>query len=112
MIGVTRTEITELNSINLINYLLDTDSNNYRKRSNGTIVHKAKDDMVIYADHSYNFSTTLHPYKDNIGTLRYIYEYDFMTAVNKLRQYRNSHNLVDENGTSVIPKYNLFDEDL
>lgn len=69
MIGVTRTEITELNSINLINYLSETDSNNYKKPSNGTIVHKAKDYMVIYSNNSYNFSTTLHPFKDNIATV-------------------------------------------
>lgn len=111
MVGITRTEITELNSINLINYLLDTDSDNYRKRKNGTIVHKGKDNVVIYQDHSYNFGTTLHPYKDVIGTLRDIYGYDFMTAVNKLRAYRADHNLIDDNGNPiiVIPKYNLYD---
>ena len=57
MLGITRTEITELNSINLIDYLLETDSSNYRQRKNGTIVHKAKDSVVIYTDHSYNFGT-------------------------------------------------------
>lgn len=110
MIGVTRAEIVELNSINLIDYLLETDGNNYRKRSNGTIVHKAKDNVVIYADHSYNFGTTIHAYKDAIGTIRDIYGYDFMTAVNKLRAYRDKHNYTDEKGNQAIPKYNIFDD--
>lgn len=110
MVGVTRAEIVELNSINLVDYLLATDGNNYRKRKNGTIVHKAKDNVVIYADHSYNFGTTIHAYKDAIGTIRDIYGYDFMTAVNKLRAYRDKQNYVDEKGNQAIPKYNIFDD--
>lgn len=110
MIGITRNEIVELNSINLIDYLLETDKDNFRIRNNGTIVHKAKDSLVIYADHSYNFGTTLHAYKDTIGTIRDIYGYDFMTAVNKLRNYQEKHHIIDDNGNRAIPKYDFFED--
>lgn len=102
MVGITREEIIELNSINLIDYLLETDSTNYRTRTNGTIVYKPKDSIVIWNDHSYSFGTVLHPYKDNIGTLRLIYDYTFMEAVDKLRNYKEKHN-------TIIPSYNMFD---
>ena len=92
MIGTTREEITELNKIDLIEYLRKTDSNNIRTRKNGTITHKSKDNLVIWNDHSYDFGTTVNPYKDVIGTLRIIYGYDFMQAINKLRDFKTPNN--------------------
>lgn len=106
MIGTTREEITELNKVDLIAYLLSTDKASYRMRKNGTIVHKNKDNFVIWKDHSYDFGTTVNPYKDTIGTLRIIYGYNFMEAVERLRSYID-RTTAQEN---EIPHYNLFDE--
>ena len=111
MIGTTRTEIDELNKIDLIDYLLKTDRNNYNIRSNGTITHKHKDNLVIWNNHSYDFGTTVKPYKDVIGTIRILYDYDFMQTINKLREYRDSTNSTETSGTDYreqIPDYNLF----
>ena len=101
MIGIEKQEIIELNSINLIEYLLTTDPSNFRKRDNGTIVYKPKDSIVIWDNHSYSFGTVKHAYKDNIGTLRLIYGYTFMEAVEKLRNFRASQE-------KPIPTYNFF----
>ena len=102
IIGIERDEINELNKLNLISILLDFDKDSYRQRNNGTIVKKDKAHLVIYTDHSYQFNTTIHPYTDNIGTLRALYGWGFMEAVNYLRKYRDKEK-------SIIPKYNKFD---
>lgn len=107
MIGTTREEIEQLNKMDLIGYLLSTDRNSYRVRKNGTIVHKQKDNFVIWHDHSYDFGTTVHPFKDNIGTIREIYGYSFMDAVNRLRDYRDKQEQLTEE-KQEIPSYNLF----
>ena len=109
MIGTTREEITELNKIDLIDYLRKTDSNNIRTRKNGTITHKSKDNLVIWNDHSYDFGTTINPYKDVIGTLRIIYGYDFMQAINKLRDFKTKNNQNTKTDKKEIPHYNIFD---
>ena len=112
MIGTTRAEIEELNKINLIEYLLKTDRNNYNIRNNGTITHKKKDNLVIWSNHSYDFGSTVKPYKDTIGTLRLLYDYDFMQTINKLRDYKDSTNGTDMNEADYeaqIPNYNQFD---
>lgn len=112
MIGTTRAEINELNKIDLIDYLLKTDRNNYNIRNNGTITHKQKDNLVIWNNHSYDFGTTVKAYKDVIGTIRYIYDYDFMQTINKLRDYKDSTQSTETNQTDYekqIPNYNLFD---
>lgn len=109
MIGTTRAEIAELNKIDLIDYLRKTDSNNIRTRKNGTITHKSKDNLVIWNDHSYDFGTTVNPYKDVIGTLRIIYGYDFMQAINKLRDFKTTNNQSTETDKREIPHYNIFD---
>lgn len=101
MIGIERQEIVELNSLNLIDYLLKTDGANFRKRDNGTIVYKPKDSIVIWDNHSYSFGSVSHAYKDNIGTLRLLYGYTFMEAVDKLRAYQSTLE-------TAIPEYNLF----
>lgn len=111
MIGTTRAEINELNKIDLIDYLLKTDRNNYNIRNNGTITHKQKDNLVIWNNHSYDFATTVKAYKDVIGTIRYIYDYDFMQTINKLRDYKDSTQSTETNQTDYekqIPNYNLF----
>lgn len=111
MIGTTRAEIDELNKINLIEYLLKTDKSNYNIRSNGTITHKRKDNLVIWNNHSFDFGSTVKAYKDVIGTIRYLYEYDFMQTINKLRDYRDSTSNTEINETGYkeqIPDYNLF----
>ena len=109
MIGTTREEITELNKIDLIEYLRKTDCNNIRTRKNGTITHKSKDNLVIWNDHSYDFGTTINPYKDVIGTLRIIYGYDFMQAINKLRDFKTPNNQNTKTDKKEIPHYNIFD---
>lgn len=112
MIGTTRAEIDELNKIDLIDYLLKTDRRNYNIRSNGTITHKRKDNLVIWNNHSYDFGTTVKPYKDTIGTLRILYGYDFMQTINKLRDYKDSLNNAEINETDYeeqIPDYNFFE---
>ena len=109
MIGTTRAEIAELNKIDLIDYLRKTDSNNIKTRKNGTITHKSKDNLVIWNDHSYDFGTTVNPYKDVIGTLRIIYDYDFMQAINKLRDFKTTNNQNTETDKKKIPHYNIFD---
>ena len=109
MIGTTREEITELNKIDLIDYLRKTDINNIRTRKNGTITHKSKDNLVIWNDHSYDFGTTINPYKDVIGTLRIIYGYDFMQAINKLRDFKTKNNQNTKTDKKEIPHYNIFD---
>ena len=88
MIGIEREEIDNLNKINLIAYLEHTDSQGFNKRNNGTLVCKKDTSLVIYSDHSYNFGMGTYPYKDNIGTRRYIYKYNFMEAVNHLREFQ------------------------
>ena len=102
MIGINRQEIIELNSLNLIEYLLTTDPSNFRKRDNDTIVYKPNDSIVIWDNHSFSFDTVVHAWKDNIGTLRLIYGYTFMEAVDKLRNFRVSQE-------KPIPTYNFFD---
>ena len=89
MKGTTREGINELNKIDLIDYLQKTDAINIRIRKNGTITHKSKDNFVIWHDHAYDFDSTVNPYKDVIGTLRILYGYDFMEAINKLRDFKN-----------------------
>lgn len=111
MIGTTRAEIDELNKIDLIDYLLKTDRNNYNIRNNGTITHKQKDNLVIWNNHSYDFGTTVKPYKDVIGTLRILYDYDFMQTINKLRDYKDNTQSTETNQADYeeqIPDYNLF----
>ena len=111
MIGTTRAEIDELNQINLIEYLLKTDRNNYNIRKGGEITPKHKDNIVIYKNHSYDFGTTVKAYKDVIGTLRFLYDYDFMQTVNKLRDYKNNTQSTGTNQADYeeqIPNYNLF----
>ena len=103
MIGINRSEIKELNKLNLIDYLKATDGIHYRARQNGTLTHISYDNMVIYEDHSFDFATTIHAYKDNIGTLRKIYGYTFMEAVDKLRAYKQCTTRPTE-----IPRYNFF----
>lgn len=88
MHGIERAEIEQLKQINLKEYLLSFDKDNYRQRSNGTIVNKNKSHIVIYEDHSYQFNTTVNPYKDNIGTLQLLYGWTFMETVEKLRAYK------------------------
>lgn len=109
MIGTTREEIRELNQIDLIDYLRKTDSSNINIRKNGTITHKSKDNLVIWNNHSYDFGTTINPYKDVIGTLRIIYGYDFMQTINKLRDYKNQTTKETAKDQTDIPKYNIFD---
>lgn len=109
MIGTTREEIRELNQIDLIDYLKKTDSSNIKTRKNGTITHKTKDNLVIWNNHSYDFGTTVNPYKDVIGTLRIIYGYDFMQTINKLRDYKNQTVKEINKEQTDIPKYNIFD---
>ena len=109
MIGTTREEIKELNQIDLIDYLRKTDSSNIRIRKNGTITHKSKDNLVIWNNHSYDFGTTVNPYKDVIGTLRIIYGYDFMQTIKKLRDYKNQTTKETAKDQTDIPKYNIFD---
>lgn len=111
MIGTTRAEIEELNKINLIEYLLKTDRNNYNIRKGGEITPKHKDNIVIYKEHSYDFGTTSKPYKDVIGTIRYLYDYEFMQTINKLRDYKDSTQGTETSETDYekqIPDYNLF----
>ena len=100
MHGIERAGIEELKQINLKEYLLQYDRASYRVRNNGTMVKKDKSHIVIYDDHSYQFNTTTKAYKDNIGTLQILYGWDFMEAVNHLRDYRDK---------KEIPKFNLFD---
>lgn len=111
MIGTTRAEIDELNKINLIEYLLKTDRNNYNIRKGGEITPKHKDNIVIYKEHSYDFGSTVKAYKDVIGTIRYLYDYDFMQTINKLRDYKDSTQSTETSETDYeeqIPDYNLF----
>lgn len=104
IIGIERDEIEELKKLNLIELLLDFDKDSYRQRNNGTLVKKGKEHLVIYPDHSYQFNTTAHKYKDNIGTLQALYGWGFMEAVNHLRRYRDK-----EKYRPTIPKYNKYD---
>lgn len=104
MHGIERAEIDQLKKINLQEYLLSFDKDNYRQRSNGTIVNKNKSHIVIYEDHSYQFNTTVNPYKDNIGTLQVLYGWTFMETVEKLRAYPKRIIPKEE-----IPNYDLFD---
>lgn len=84
--------------------LLSFDKDNYRQRSNGTIVNKNKSHIVIYEDHSYQFNTTVNPYKDNIGTLQTLYGWTFMETVEKLRAYQKR-----TTPKEAIPHYNKYD---
>ena len=104
MHGIERAEIQQLKQINLKEYLLSFDKDNYRQRSNGTIVNKNKSHIVIYEDHSYQFNTTANPYKDNIGTLQTLYGWTFMETVEKLRAYKKCTTPKEE-----IPRYDFFD---
>ena len=104
MHGIERAEIEQLKQINLEEYLLSFDKDNYRQRTNGTIVKKDKSHIVIYADHSYQFNTTVNPYKDNIGTLQALYGWSFMETVDKLRAYKKRTTPKEE-----IPRYDFFD---
>ena len=104
MHGIERAEIEQLKQINLQEYLLSFDKDNYRHRTNGTIVKKDKSHIVIYEDHSYQFNTTVKPYKDNIGTLQTLYGWTFMETVEKLRAYKKCTTPKEE-----IPRYNFFD---
>ena len=104
MHGIERAEIEQLKQINLKEYLLSFDKDNYRQRSNGTIVNKNKSYIVIYEDHSYQFNTTVNPYRDNIGTLQTLYGWTFMETVEKLRAYQKRTTQKDE-----IPHYNKYD---
>ncbi len=104
MHGIERAEIEQLKQINLKEYLLSFDKDNYRQRSNGTIVNKNKSHIVIYEDHSYQFNTTVNPYKDNIGTLQTLYGWTFMETVEKLRAYKKRTTPKEE-----IPHFGLFD---
>ena len=103
MHGIERAEIEQLKQINLKEYLLSFDKDNYRQRSNGTIVKKDKSHIVIYADHSYQFNTTVNPYKDNIGTLQLLYGWTFMETVEKLRADKKHTTQI-----GGIPNYDLF----
>ena len=113
MIGIEKEEIKELNKINLIEYLEHTDSNSFNKRNNGTLVCKKDTSLVIYPDHSYNFGVCTYPYKDNIGTLRYIYNYTFMQAVNHLREFQKvldeKRQKIQEQKKKNRTSFNLFD---
>lgn len=104
MHGIERAEIEQLKQINLKEYLLSFDKDNYRQRSNGTIVNKNKSYIVIYEDHSYQFNTTVNPYRDNIGTLQTLYGWTFMETVEKLRAYQKRTTPKEE-----IPHYNKYD---
>ncbi len=104
MHGIERAEIDQLKKINLKEYLLSFDKDNYRQRSNGTIVNKNKSNIVIYEDHSYQFNTTVNPYKDNIGTLQTLYDWTFIETVEKLRAYQKRTTPKEE-----IPHYNKYD---
>ena len=104
MHGIERAEIEQLKQINLQKYLLSFDKDNYRHRTNGTIVKKDKSHIVIYEDHSYQFNTTVKPYKDNIGTLQTMYGWTFMETVEKLRTYKKCTTPKEE-----IPRYDFFD---
>lgn len=103
MHGIERAEIEQLKQINLKEYLLSFDKDNYRQRSNGTIVNKNKSHIVIYEDHSYQFNTTVNPYRDNIGTLQVLYGWTFMETVEKLRAYQKRTTQI-----RGIPNYDLF----
>lgn len=100
MHGIERAEIEQIKQINLKEYLLYFDRGNYRQRNNGTIVKKDNSHIVIYDNHSYQFNTTIKPYRDNIGTLQALYGWTFMETIEHLRKYRDR---------KEIPKYNLFD---
>ena len=63
----------------------------------------------VINDHSYDFGTTINPYKDVIGTLRIIYGYDFMQAINKLRDFKTKNNQNTKTDKKEIPHYNIFD---
>ena len=104
MHGIERAEIEQLKQINLKEYLLSFDKDNYRQRSNGTIVNKNKSYIVIYEDHSYQSNTTVNPYRDNIGTLQTLYGWTFMETVEKLRAYQKRTTPKEE-----IPHYNKYD---
>ena len=92
--GTTRDEINKLKRINMIEYFTETDGDNIRKRSNGTVVHKSKEKIVIYEDHSYTFDDEEpKPYKDIIGTLQQIYGYTFFETIEKLREYEIVYDL-------------------
>ena len=104
MIGINRSEIKELNRLNLIDYLKTTDGSHYKTRQNGTLTHISYDNMVIYEDHSFDFATTIHAYNYNIVTLRQIYGYTFMEAVEKLLAYKKRTTPKEE-----IPHFGLFD---
>ena len=104
MHGIERAEIEQLKQINLKEYLLSFDKDNYRQRSNGTFVNKNKSYIVIYEDHSYQFNTTVNPYRANIGTLQTLYGWTFMETVEKLRAYQKRTTPKEE-----IPHYNKYD---
>ena len=104
MHGIERAEIEQLKQINLKEYLLSFDKDNYRQRNNGTIVKKDKSHIVIYEDHSNQFNTTVNPYRDNIGTLQLLYGWTFMETVDRLRAYKKRTAPKTE-----IPRYNFFD---
>lgn len=115
MIGITREEVNELNAINIQEYLLETDKDNFIKRNNGTIIYKKDKSYVIWSDHAYVFGKVVqHPYKDPIGLLRELYGYSFMEAVNKLREYVSKVENKEYQKLIIaekpeIPQYNMFD---
>lgn len=103
MVGTTREEIETLKQIDMIDYFIKTDKANFKLRKNGTLVYRPNENIVIWNDHSYNFGTTVKPYKDIIGTIRELYDLDFMQAINKLKSYNMQYMETPE-----IPKYSLF----
>lgn len=114
MKGITRQEIIELNSINMIDFFKATMPNEFTQRKDGTLASIEKDGLVIYSDHSFCYnmiaSEKSKPYKDLIGTLRYINpQLSFMESVDYIRNYIRSSDLVDDNGNASVPHYNLFD---
>lgn len=101
MKGINKQRIVEANSINLIDYLKDTDGSKFRERKNGTIVYIPNDSVVIWNDHSYDFGTVEYPYKDAIGTIRELYGYGFEEAIIKLEEYNQKHQ-------TEIPNYTEY----
>lgn len=86
---ISKNEINRLKKINLIEYFTETDGDSIRKRKKGEIIHKSKDNIVIYEDHAYVYDDPeeKHPYKDIIGTIQKIYGCEFLEAIERLREY-------------------------
>lgn len=89
MKGITQKELQEIKEINLIDYIKETDPSHFRERDNGTLVYLADKALVIYPDHGYYFEKVAHSYMDNIATLRFVYGYSFMDAIDHLKEYRD-----------------------